>query len=64
MLKKIHRRQFAASPIADHKKDDPSTISQKEVDKFSASVDHWWDPNGPIKALHAMNAIRSVISNT
>lgn len=31
---------------------------QSELDKFGALAQRWWDPDGPQKALHALNAPR------
>lgn len=31
---------------------------QSELDKFGALAQRWWDPNGPQKALHALNPPR------
>lgn len=40
----------------------PSTAhvnaSQAELDKFGALASRWWDPEGPQKALHALNPVR------
>ena len=33
-------------------------FSQAELDKFGALAQRWWDPEGPQKALHAMNPVR------
>ncbi|KGM55347.1 3-demethylubiquinone-9 3-methyltransferase [Lysobacter arseniciresistens ZS79] len=35
-----------------------SNFSQAELDKFGALAQRWWDPQGPQKALHAMNPVR------
>ncbi len=35
-----------------------STIDEKEVEKFSAMADEWWDENGNSKPLHKFNPIR------
>jgi 2-polyprenyl-6-hydroxyphenyl methylase/3-demethylubiquinone-9 3-methyltransferase len=35
-----------------------STIDQKEVDKFSAMSDEWWDESSKFKALHNFNPVR------
>ena len=32
--------------------------SQAELDKFDALAHRWWDPDGPQKALHALNPVR------
>ncbi|KRD39290.1 3-demethylubiquinone-9 3-methyltransferase [Lysobacter sp. Root916] len=32
--------------------------SQAELDKFGALANRWWDPQGPQKALHALNPAR------
>ena len=31
---------------------------QSELDKFAALASRWWDPNGPQRALHALNPVR------
>jgi 2-polyprenyl-6-hydroxyphenyl methylase/3-demethylubiquinone-9 3-methyltransferase len=31
---------------------------QAELDKFDALAHRWWDPDGPQKALHALNPVR------
>lgn len=33
-------------------------FSQSELDKFGALANRWWDPQGPQKALHALNPAR------
>ena len=33
-------------------------FSQAELDKFGALANRWWDPDGPQKALHALNPPR------
>ena len=33
-------------------------FSQPELDKFGALAHRWWDPQGPQKALHALNPAR------
>ena len=33
-------------------------FSQTELDKFGALANRWWDPDGPQKALHALNPVR------
>ncbi|WP_226468083.1 bifunctional 2-polyprenyl-6-hydroxyphenol methylase/3-demethylubiquinol 3-O-methyltransferase UbiG [Luteimonas panaciterrae] len=35
-----------------------SNFRQSELDKFGALAHRWWDPNGPQKALHALNPAR------
>ena len=35
-----------------------NTINIKEIEKFSAMADEWWDPNGKFKPLHRFNPIR------
>ncbi|HEY5850942.1 MAG TPA: bifunctional 2-polyprenyl-6-hydroxyphenol methylase/3-demethylubiquinol 3-O-methyltransferase UbiG [Lysobacter sp.] len=35
-----------------------SNFSQSELDKFGALAQRWWDPQGPQKALHALNPAR------
>ncbi|XP_053687959.1 ubiquinone biosynthesis O-methyltransferase, mitochondrial [Sabethes cyaneus] len=33
-------------------------VDQQEVDRLGQLAADWWDPTGPIKALHSMNALR------
>src|SRR5690606_33754895 len=33
-------------------------FDQAELDKFGALANRWWDPQGPQKALHALNPTR------
>lgn len=33
-------------------------FAQAELDKFDALAQRWWDPDGPQKALHALNPAR------
>ena len=35
-----------------------SNFSQSELDKFDELAQRWWDPDGPQKALHALNPAR------
>ena len=35
-----------------------SSINQKEIEKFSALADDWWNPNGKLKTLHEINVER------
>ncbi len=35
-----------------------TNFRQSELDKFAALANRWWDPNGPQKALHALNPAR------
>ena len=35
-----------------------SNFDQAELDKFGALANRWWDPQGPQKALHALNPLR------
>ena len=37
---------------------DHGNFSQAELDKFGALANRWWDPQGPQKALHALNPAR------
>jgi len=37
---------------------DGSNFSQSELDKFDELAQRWWDPQGPQKALHALNPAR------
>ena len=34
------------------------TIDPKEVAKFEAMADEWWDPFGKFKPLHKFNPVR------
>lgn len=34
------------------------TVSAEEVARFDALASRWWDPRGPMRALHAMNPAR------
>ena len=43
---------MTAAPFANQ------NFSQVELDKFGALAQRWWDPEGPQKALHAMNPVR------
>ena len=43
---------MTAAPFANQ------NFSQAELDKFGALAQRWWDPEGPQKALHAMNPDR------
>ena len=36
----------------------PDNVSQAELDKFDALAQRWWDPDGPQRALHALNPAR------
>jgi 2-polyprenyl-6-hydroxyphenyl methylase/3-demethylubiquinone-9 3-methyltransferase len=33
-------------------------VDQEEIAKFSALASEWWDVNGPMKPLHALNPLR------
>jgi 2-polyprenyl-6-hydroxyphenyl methylase/3-demethylubiquinone-9 3-methyltransferase len=35
-----------------------STVDQAEVDQFSRLATKWWDPHGPMAALHKFNPVR------
>lgn len=35
-----------------------STIDPAEVDRFAALSDRWWDEQGPMASLHALNPVR------
>ena len=35
-----------------------TNFNQAELDKFGALANRWWDPDGPQKALHALNPPR------
>ncbi len=43
-----------ATPVAGEDRN----FSQAELDKFGALANRWWDPQGPQKALHALNPAR------
>ena len=38
-------------------------IDAEEIRKFSALSQHWWDPNGKLKALHDINDLRLDVIN-
>ncbi len=38
--------------------DSDKNFNQAELDKFGALANRWWDPQGPQKALHALNPAR------
>lgn len=38
--------------------DQQQNFRQSELDKFAALAQRWWDPDGPQKALHALNPPR------
>ena len=51
------------NPGMDHGRPDGNGIAddnfrQSELDKFGALAHRWWDPQGPQKALHALNPTR------
>ncbi len=35
-----------------------SNVDSEEIAKFSALANEWWDVNGPMKPLHALNPLR------
>jgi 2-polyprenyl-6-hydroxyphenyl methylase / 3-demethylubiquinone-9 3-methyltransferase len=35
-----------------------SSIDAAEVERFAALADNWWDPRGPMAALHKFNPVR------
>ena len=35
-----------------------STIDAREVERYSGLAETWWDPEGPFRPLHALNAFR------
>lgn len=37
---------------------DDGAVSAAEVARFGALAPRWWDPSGPMRALHAMNGLR------
>lgn len=36
----------------------PSTVDEREIARFSAIAQQWWDPRGPMRALHRINPPR------
>ncbi len=42
----------------EHAQEQQSNFDQVELDKFGALAHRWWDPDGPQKALHALNPVR------
>ena len=37
---------------------EPSTVDAAEVERFAALAAQWWDPQGPMAALHKFNPVR------
>lgn len=37
-----------------------STVDAEDVKRHSYLAAEWWNPNGPMKALHSMNQIRYI----
>ena len=35
-----------------------TTIDAREIDRFAAQAEAWWDPAGSFRALHRINPIR------
>ena len=35
-----------------------TTIDAREIDRFAALAESWWDPNGPMRPLHRLNPAR------
>src|SRR3990167_9320060 len=35
-----------------------NNVDSEEIAKFSALASEWWDENGPMKPLHALNPLR------
>jgi 3-demethylubiquinone-9 3-methyltransferase (EC 2.1.1.64) len=44
--------------MSTHTQAEPQNFDQAELDKFGALANRWWDPEGPQKALHALNPVR------
>jgi 2-polyprenyl-6-hydroxyphenyl methylase/3-demethylubiquinone-9 3-methyltransferase len=42
----------------DHERTEAGTIDQDEIARFSRVAGQWWDPNGPMAALHKFNPVR------
>lgn len=38
--------------------DAASSVSPEEIARFGALAEQWWNPSGPMRPLHAMNALR------
>src|SRR5688500_14443401 len=38
--------------------EDASTIDPAEVARFARVAETWWDPRGPMRALHKFNPVR------
>ncbi|XP_053604759.1 ubiquinone biosynthesis O-methyltransferase-like isoform X2 [Plodia interpunctella] len=59
MFSRTQTYQFFSRSITQQKKaDESSTVNEYHANKFTSEVKEWWEPNGPLKALHAMNLIR------
>ena len=46
------------APPRSGKIDDSATVSPTEIARFDALAASWWDPAGPMRALHRMNPAR------
>ncbi len=45
-------------PLMNRKQESAGTIDEAEVARFSRLARQWWDPYGPMAALHKLNPIR------
>ncbi|MCP4385976.1 MAG: bifunctional 2-polyprenyl-6-hydroxyphenol methylase/3-demethylubiquinol 3-O-methyltransferase UbiG [Hyphomicrobiales bacterium] len=39
-------------------RDAASTVDPREIERFSALADRWWDSDGPMRPLHRLNPVR------
>lgn len=52
-LTNMHHQTQKDTPYAQS-----SSVSAEEIAHFSTLAKDWWDPNGPMRLLHAMNPVR------
>lgn len=51
-------KQITSSTIVNNKTAPRTTVDTNDVEKHSQLVKQWWDPNGPMLALHSYNLLR------
>ncbi|KAI5714124.1 hypothetical protein M8J76_011236 [Diaphorina citri] len=56
LLNLIVRAQVSSRSV--HSTTTISTVINEEVSKHTRLAQSWWDPKGPMKALHTMNSVR------
>ncbi|XP_028170243.1 uncharacterized protein LOC114359904 isoform X1 [Ostrinia furnacalis] len=58
LVKRQFRTQYLGISRAYSNQQAGTTIDEYEVGRYSELEKSWWDPAGPVKALHSMNEIR------